>query len=116
MSDTTVTYEIDPKPYVDGTRERPSSPRHAWKTTQTESVNSSYESDKENDPDDGAELFLLTQEVAGSFERVDGLEEYQTVYVPRPRNYPPIQKVTLQYLDHTGSFRNAIKRDRDETR
>jgi hypothetical protein len=115
MLDTTLTYQ-GPKSFIDGTATRPSRPRHAWKTTQTESVGTTYESDIPDDPDDGAELFLLTQEVAGSFEKAPDLEEWQTVYVPRPSNYPPIQKVTLQYLDHTGSFQNAIKRDRDDQR
>lgn len=118
MVENAFKYENE-NPFVEGTSERPSRVRPMWKITQTEAVGTTYidpDLKDDDDEEDGPELFILTQEVVGSFERSAELEEYQTVYVPRPANYPPIQKVTLKYLDKSGSMQDAIRRDKDEHR
>ena len=97
----------DAKPYIEGTPEKPSRPRYHWETEQATPVQNLVEGE------DGREheLLLLVQHASGSFEENDELEDYQTVYVPRPPNWPPVQKITLKYLDNTGSLRDAIRKD-----
>lgn len=115
MDNVTFNYGPDGR-VVEGTPDRPSRPRHAWRIDQTDSVGRT--TDPEFDENGkatykgGDELFLLTQTVVGSWEKAKDLPEYQTVYVPRPLNSPPIQKVTLKYLDESGSMQDAIRRDR----
>lgn len=95
----------DEKGKVQGSPEKPQRAGNVWYIDQTDSVN--------NTTDTGEELFLLTEHVVGSWEKAVGLEDYQKVYVPRPANWPPIQRVTLKYLDSDGSMQEVPRRDRD---
>ncbi len=117
MDNVTFNYGTDGR-VLEGTSERPSRPRHAWRIDQTDSVGRTTDLVEVKDEDGnikyegGHELFLLTQTVVGSWEKAKDLPDYQTMYVPRPPNAPPIQKVTLKYLDESGSMQDFIRRDR----
>jgi hypothetical protein len=97
----------DAKPYIEGTPEKPSRPRYHWETERAAPLQAVIV-DENNDEH---ELLLLVQRASGSFEERDDLEDYQTVYVPRPANWPPVQKITIKYLDNSGSLRDGIRKD-----
>ena len=107
MDNVTFNYKTEDS-FVEGTPERPSRPRYAWLTEQANPTGSSNDQDQE--------IFILVQRVVGSFERAEDLEEFQTRYVPRSPNFPPIQKITQKYLDSSGSFQDDIRTDRSDDR
>lgn len=92
-------------PYIEGTPEKPSRARYHWETEHATPVGKAL--------DGGEELFLLVQRASGSFEEKDDLEDYQTVFVPRPAHWPSVQKITMKYLDKAGSLQDLRNYDQN---
>jgi hypothetical protein len=103
LADDTFKYNTGKDRLVEGTPERPRRPGQHWRIDSIDPAS--------NTTDEGNELFFMLETVDGTYEKVEGLEEYQAVWVPRPADHPAIQRVTLKYLDSTGTYRDAIKRD-----
>lgn len=96
-------FQTGPVREREGSPERPSRTRNRWRIDLLSPVGATTEK--------GQELFFLTQTLVGTWEKDDTTEEWETVYVPRPPHFAPVQKVTLNYLDAEGSMRDAIRKD-----
>lgn len=86
---------------TEGSPERPGRPRHVWEIEFVTPLQDTNEF--------GNELFYLGQRVVGAWvqsERAD----YEVYYVPRSRQLPPIQRLTLSFLDADGSIQNELRR------